>query len=268
MPPRAGRGRDARRDRDRRNQAGDGDRMTANTEAGLTRRPSAPPHPRRRLAGERRPGAGRDPRLAGRGPGRRRLLGGRARRRHDPRVRICPADGLPRQAPRPDLPQAGPDDPRRAERRRGLVDLPRRPLRDQRDGQGLLRPQDARDPDRRPGDGPGPRRGPRGRRRPGLQQLHPVLPRAARPDRLRRGPLRPARTDAGAGPDPLQPGVDVVLDPDDHRPPDDHLGLQAGPPAPPDAGIAELFRDDLPAPVGGRTLRSRGRTSSSSPTGC
>ena len=51
----------------------------------------------------------------------------------------------------------------------------------------------------RAGDGAGAAGDPRGRRRPRVQQLHAVLPRAAGPDRLRRMPVR----SAGAGADPV-----------------------------------------------------------------
>ncbi len=89
-----------------------------------------------------------------------------------------------------------------------------------------------------------------GGRGPVLQQLHPLLPRPARPDRLRRHAERPARAAASCrGWFFLSLSADVVVDPDDRRPALDHLGAQAGAAAAgPSEGIAELFRDDLPKP--------------------
>ena len=152
-----------------------------------------------------------------------------------------------------------------------LGDLSRRAGRGQRVGQGVLRPEARRAYST---DDPAMVRGPRGdpRRRaaPGLQQLHAVLPGAARPDRLRRVPERPA----GAGADPvaaeLQPDRDVGLDADDRRAAVDHVGLQAGP-----AGCRRSGdRRAVPrttcraARRGGRPGSSPGRTSSWASTGC
>ncbi len=64
----------------------------------------------------------------------------------------------------------------------------------------------------------------------------------------------------------LQPGGDVVVDPDDHRPPDDHLGLQAGPEAAARAGDRRAVPRRRRRPARGSTRRSRGRTSSSGST--
>ena len=247
--------------------------MIANKDGGVPRRKTGPSAPElgRRPEGYRieqpRSRDGRHPRLDHRGPEPRRVLAWRARRGHDPRIRVRPADDLPRPTRRPRCAQDGPDDPRGAEPRRRLVDLSRRPGQHQRDGQGVLRPEAPGHLDRRPVDGPGSRGDPPAPAGPeGLQQLHPVLPGAPRADPLRRGALRPSRADARAVEDALQPGGHVVLDTDDHRPLDDHLGLQAGPSAP-----SRTSRSPSCSPKASPRRRasirpSRGRTSSSSST--
>ena len=74
-----------------------------------------------------------------------------------------------------------------------LGDLPGRAGRDQRLGEGLLRAEAGGVLADDPAIVRGPRGHSRGGRRPGLQQLHAVLPGAARADRLRRMPERSAR---------------------------------------------------------------------------
>ena len=72
---------------------------------------------------------------------RRRPLGRRARRRHDPRIGIHPAAGLPGPRDRSGLRQGVPLHPRSPAARGRLDDLSRRPARGQRLGEGVLRTQ-------------------------------------------------------------------------------------------------------------------------------
>ena len=113
---------------------------------------------------------------------------------------------------------------REATARRRLGDVSRRRRRDQRQREGLLRPEaDRPRPERGvhaagpPGD-PRPRRGRRG------QQLHAVLPGAAGPDFLRAVPGRAARGRAAAQVVPGQPLRGQRLVADDHRAAVDHVG--------------------------------------------
>ncbi len=110
-------------------------------------------------------------------------------------------------------------------RGRRLGDLPWRPDRRERLGQGLLRAEARRrfagrsiDAASAPGDS---RRGRCSR----VQQLHAVLPGAARSDRLRRMPARSSRGRADPRAVEFQPARDVGLDANDRRATFDHVLL-------------------------------------------
>ena len=96
-------------------------------------------------ARRRSPRPWNDERLAAGPPGRGRVLGRRARRRHDPRIGIHPADGVPGSGVGRGLRQDGALHPGPSAAGRGLGDLSRRPDRRERLGQGVFRAQARRD---------------------------------------------------------------------------------------------------------------------------
>ena len=129
------------------------------------------------------------------------------------------------------MPQGGQLHPAAAAARRRLEQLSRRPGRAERLGQGLLRPQADRPRSRRAVHAPGPRGDPRPGRRGRLQQLHQVLPGAARPVPLRQLPVGAAGNGAAAALVLRQPLRHVELDAHHRRAAQHLLGLQAGAPA-------------------------------------
>ena len=225
--------------------------------------------PLRRSAG--RGASSATSRVAPRPAARRRLLGRRARRRHDPRIRIRPADGLPR-------PRAT---SRSASRRAATI-------RDQQlpDGGWAIYPGGPAEisasvkayfalklvgvPDRRPGDGPGPRGDPR----------RAAVRRRATASRgsTSRCSGQIAYDDCPSVPPELvlsrrgsnfSLARDVGLDADDRRAAVDHLGLQAGPAARRRSRDRRAVprRPAAPAVAPDDAARLAGRTSSSASTG-